>query len=233
MNQFYLTISFIVLMLLTSCTSGLAETKSQVDAEWVKYNRAMEVNDYQVAKNSVYSMLSLDSNNVTYYDTLAKLYYLTKEYESSYTCAKKALTNGVSEQTADIAYRTSKALKKFEDASKYGGILLTFNEDSIGLQYELAFNYIQLYKYDKGSELLNRIVLDPESLKQNYNEYSGTAVQEIPYRASAYNLLGFIENERGNKEVAKNMFQSALNIKEDYKLASENLSALNEDIKDQ
>jgi tetratricopeptide (TPR) repeat protein len=233
MNQFYLTFSFIVLVLFTSCTSDLEETKAQVDAEWMKYNRAMEINDYEVAKNSIYSMISLDSNNVVYYDTLAKLYYLSKDYESSYKCAKKALDNGISEQTTEIAYHTSKALKKFEDASKYGGILLTFHEDSIGLQYELAFNYIQLYNYDKGAELLNRIILNPKSLKQNYNEYSGTGVQEIPYRASAYNLLGFIENEQGNKQVAKNMFQSALNIKNDYKLASDNLSTINEDVKDQ
>jgi tetratricopeptide (TPR) repeat protein len=178
-------------------------------------------------------MLALDSNNVVYYDTLAKLYYLTKEYKQSNTCAIKALSNGVSEQTVDIAYRTSKALKKFEDASKYGGILLTYHEDSIGLQYELAFNHIQLYDYPKATELLNRIALNPKSLKENYAEYSGTAVQEIPYRASAYNLLGFIENEKGNKEVAKNMFQSALNIKQDYKLAAENLNTINEDIKRQ
>lgn len=231
MNQFYFFLSSFMLVLFASCTNNAAEVKSQVDAEWAKYERAMEVNDYQVAKNSIYSMITLDSNNVVYYDTLAKLYYLTKEYESSYSCAKKALSNGISEQTADIAYRTSKTLKKFGDAAKYGDILLSFNEDSIGLQYELAFNYIQLYDYKKGSELLNRIILDPESLKQNYNEYSGNGVQEVPYRASSYNLLGFIENEQGNKGIAKNMFQSALNVKEDYKLASENLSAISKEVK--
>jgi tetratricopeptide (TPR) repeat protein len=221
------TLYFIGLLVLTiSCSNESEESLEKIKLEWSKYNNAMSVNDYQVAKSSVYNILALDSNNHTYYDTLTKLYFLSKEYKSASTCAAKALAFKVTEPTLDLAYNCAKALKNNEDVLLYGESLLDFQPDSISLKYELAFNYIQLMDLVAGEELLNEIILSPKSLTEEYAEFRGNGVQKIPYRAAAYNLRGFIFNEKQDMENALGMFNAALMVKKDYVLAQENYDAL-------
>lgn len=219
-----------VLFLSISCSNSKSEADLKIDQEWSKYKNAMLVNDIQVAKSAVYNIVALDSNNHTYYDTLAKLYFLTKEYKSAESCAAKALAFKVCEPTLGLAYNASKALKNNEGIILYGEELLSFHNDSISLKYELAFNYIQLLDLAAGEELLNEIVLSPKSLTEEYAEYRGNGVQKVPYRAASYNLLGFIFNEKLDKENALSMFNAALMVKNDYVLAQENFDALTKEL---
>ncbi len=221
------TLYFIVLLLIAvSCSNGNEESLAKINQEWSKYNNAMTVNDYQIAKSAVYNIIALDSNNHTYYDTLAKLYYLTNDFSSVQKCASKALAFKVCEPTLGLAYNAAKALKKNEDIILYGEELLSFHDDSVSLKYELAYNYIQLMDLSASEELLNEIILSPKSLTEEYAEYRGNGVQKVAYRAAAYNLLGFIYNEKMEKENALGMFNAALMVQKDYILAQENFNAL-------
>lgn len=217
---------FIGLIILTSCSESNEKVQEEINLEWTKYNNAMTVNDFQVARSVVYNIIALDSNNHSYYDTLAKLYYATKNIESASKCAAKGLAFSVSEPTLEIAYNCAKALKKNEDVLIYGEELLTFNEDSIALMYELAFSSLQMNDLVYSEALLNKIIILPGSLTEQYAEYRGNGVQKVVYRAAAYNLLGFVFNERLDKENAQSMFSGALLVQKDYVLAQENFNAL-------
>ncbi|MFT5602429.1 MAG: tetratricopeptide (TPR) repeat protein [Flavobacteriales bacterium] len=221
------TIYLIILILITvSCSNETEEKQQEIDQEWSKYNNAMNVNDYQVAKSIVYDIIALDSNNHSYYDTLAKLYYITREYKSAEKCATKALAFGVNEPTLNIAYSCAKALKKNENVLLYGTELMELHPDSLSLMYELAFNDIQLQYLESAEEILNKIIVSPKSLTELYSEYRGNGVQKVAYRATCYNLLGFIYNEKLEKENALKMFNAAIMVQEDYVLAKENLDIL-------
>ena len=216
----------ILLLFAVGCGNDNEAKLQQIDQEWSKYNNAMNVNDYQVAKSTVYDIIALDSNNHSYYDTLAKLYYITREYKSAEKCATKALAFSINEPTLNIAYNCAKALKKNENVLLYGSELMEFHADSLSLMYELAFNDIQLQDLESAEEILNKIIVSPKSLTEMYSEYRGNGVQKVAYRAASYNLLGFIHNEKLEKENALKMFNAAIMVQEDYVLAKENLDIL-------
>lgn len=220
------TIAILTLAIFASCQSEADKRLEEVQLEWSKYETAVEMEDYYSAISIVYNIIALDSNNYAYYDTLAKLYFETKEYKSALTSAEKSMKHKISEKTVGIAYNCVKGGKDSEKSIEYGEILLTYKQDSLALQYEMAFNHAQLFSYDLSKDYLNKIILDPNSLTTTYNEFRGNGVQEVPYRAASYNLLGFIHNEMGEKNVAMEMFKSAINYKEDYILAIENLMQL-------
>lgn len=221
---------FLGLVILSGCSDSNVKVQEEIEQEWTKYNNAMTVNDYQVAKSVVYNIISLDSNNHTYYDTLAKLYYITKEIKSAEKCAAKALAFNVSEPTLVIAYNCAKALKNNEEVLLFGMELLEFHSDSLALMYELAYNNVQLIELTEAEGILNEIVLSPKSLTEQYAEYRGNGVQKVSYRAAAYNLLGFIYNEKLEKQNALSMFNAALMVQKDYVLAQENFDALTKEL---
>jgi tetratricopeptide (TPR) repeat protein len=219
-------IIILILVALSGCTGSTEKARKEINMEWSKYENAMSIDDIQVAKSAVYNIIALDSNNHSYYDTLAKLYFLTKEYESANKCASKALAFNMSEPTLALAYNCAKSLKNNKDVILYGKELLKINEDSIPIMYELSFNYLQLNDLFSAEKILNEVILSPKSLTQIYSEYRGNGVQKIAYRAAAYNLLGFIYNERLDKQNALGMFNAALMVQKDYVLAKENFDAL-------
>jgi tetratricopeptide (TPR) repeat protein len=217
------TIAILIVLILTGCQSEADERSEQVQTEWAKYKTAIDMDDYYTAISVVHNIIVLDSNNYQYYDTLAKLYYLTKEYKSALASAEKSMKHKLNEQTVGIAYNCVKGSDETDKIMEYGEILLTFKTDSIGLLYDMAFQKTKAFDYEMAKNYLNQIILDPASLSTTYNEFRGNGVQEVPYRAAAYNLLGFIHNEAGEMQIAKDMFKSALSYKEDYVLAQENL----------
>ena len=76
----YTTLPLLLTLSLHSCNTAAKKKKSYIEQEWNKYRRAIEVKDYNVAKNYVYNIIEVDSNNHIYYDTLAKLYFITKNF---------------------------------------------------------------------------------------------------------------------------------------------------------
>ncbi|HEX9740362.1 MAG TPA: tetratricopeptide repeat protein, partial [Ignavibacteriaceae bacterium] len=97
---------------------------------------------------------------------------------------------------------------------------------------EILFNTAALqYELGRLTEARTNAKIVAESnqakeVKLNYPK-NETEQQEIPMSAAAYNLLGILEKDQGNKEQAKAYFDKALEIAPDFQMAIEGKSGLN------
>ncbi|MBL4668798.1 MAG: hypothetical protein JKY30_05990 [Flavobacteriales bacterium] len=210
-----------VVLIITSCSSGFDQDRLKMNQGI--YENAMEIEDWDVARMAMFNMLAIDSNNHDYYDTLAKIYFRSKDYRPALKSCKKALEFNENVSTTILAFECSRILKDYKLMIDYGKYLEVTDTIDISMKYEISFAYINQKKLVEATKYLEMILVDSLSENLFYKEYTGNSVQEVPYKASAYNLLGFIKTESSDNKGAKQMFQMAIDVYPKYKLAQQNL----------
>lgn len=227
-------IVFVVIALagvVSSCASNSDE--EQLDLHWFTYHRAMEIQDWDVARMSVYQIMALDTNNKAYYDTLAQLYASSQDWNAAYHSSTKSLAYNFSESSLRVAYLSSSFSGRSEDAIKHGERLLELHADSIELMYEISDQHLKLKQLDKVEELLNKVILNPKSGEVlRVEQVSQQRVQKVPYRACAYNVLGYLALQRGDDLRGLEMFERSLNSDSTYMVALNNLQLTKNAISD-
>ena len=186
----------------------------------MKYVFAMKYNDWRAAVNSLYDLIALDPGDDSLKLNLGYLYFENSNFASALFVSADLLTRRP--QNARVLHLNAvcyenmglkgKAVEAYE--SLY---LVTESVDVLfntaALQYELG----RLAEARTNAKIVAESSA-AKDIKLSFSK-SETEQQEIPMNAAAYNLLGVIEADQGNKEQAKTYFSKALEIAPDFKIA--------------
>ena len=192
------------------------------------YNRSIKYNDYRLAINALYNLCVLEPQNDSLLVALEYIYFNNREYISAVLVANDALMLNPN----NIESREMKAISLEQIGAKDKAIeeyetLYLKNNQHLDYLYKTAFLQYDVQRYKEAKTnvdiLLSMNVID--SLEITFPKGENEQ-QQIPMRASLFNLKGMIEQALGNKEEAKKQFGAALEIIPDFYLARQNLDLL-------
>lgn len=192
------------------------------------YERALRYNDYAVAKNALYNMLSINPENDSAMYTLAYFYFDSKQYASSVLVGMDLIKKHPNDlNIVDILAESYDNLGiKQKALDNYEKLYLLGND--LNALYKTTFLQYDLKRYDECTTnigiLLSRKEVDSTQMVYTFEE---NKQQQFPMRVSVLTLRGLVEKSQGDKDAAKKSFEAALAIAPDFKLASQNLEILN------
>ncbi len=195
----------------------------------MKYVFGMKYNDGEVAKDALYSMVAMDPNDDSLKLRLCYYYFEQNQFASSLFVSLDLLARNPDHIDAlrinALSYENmgvrDKAISAYES--------LYLKTSDIGTLYKASILQYEFERYTECMTNMGIIIKDPQSkaLKLNYSK-SETEQQEITMEAAAYNVLGMVAKQQGNKIDAKKHFDKALELEPEFTLAAQNLKDLNE-----
>lgn len=191
------------------------------------YQTATKYNDQNVAKNALYKLIVIDPSDASLLDSLAYFYFDAQQFPSAILVSKDILARNPNHLAAlEISAIAFERLGiKDQALSNYETLYLKSN--NVGTLYKIAYLQYELKRYSESATSAD-ILLKAE-VEEDMNIIYNTAAetqQEIPIKASIYNLKGLIELENGNKTEAKTQFENALKLAPEFELAQENIKKL-------
>ncbi|NJN25429.1 MAG: tetratricopeptide repeat protein [Cyclobacteriaceae bacterium] len=202
--------------------------KSQLYKHYqMKYVFGMKYNDNEVAKDALYSMIAMDPNDDSLKMRLCYYYFDQNKFVSSLFVSADLLQRYPDNIDAlrinALSYENMGVRDKAADA--YESLYLKTND--VGVLYQLAILQFELERYSESKTNLDIIIKNPESKTMKLNfPLENNSQQEVTLEAAAYNALGMLENQQGNKEEAKKNFNKALEINPEFFLPGQNLKEM-------
>ena len=235
MKQIISVFSILTFLVIGLSTSSIAQEQQKINIretyDYQKnvqiYSRAMKYNDVEAAKSALYNLIAMEPANDSLLFDLAYLYFDNQKYISSILATNDLLTLNPDHLAAleisAISYENIGAREKALEA--YESLYL--KNDNINTLYKIAFLQYELNRFSE-AKTTAEIIMDNEKSEEATLFFGTTenTQQEVPMRASIYNLLGLINKEQGNKEEAKDNFNKALEIAPEFQLAQNNLNEL-------
>lgn len=234
MNKIY----FLIFGLILFNSSVFAqEQEKQVDVKGspfyrhyqMKYVYAMKYNDWHTAADALYDLIVLDPADDSLKVNLAYLYFDNNSFPSALFVSNDVLARNPNNEPAlsisAAAYENMGLRKKAVE--NYESLYLINND--VNILFRVAAMQYELKRY---AESLNnaRIVAENANageIKLSFPK-SETEQQEVPLAAAAFNLMGVIEKDRGNKAQAKEYFNKALGIAPEFQMVKDSLKELEE-----
>jgi tetratricopeptide (TPR) repeat protein len=190
------------------------------------YNLATRYNDLDVAKSSLYSLINIDPQNDSLKFTLAYMYFDEKQYPSTILVCMDILNRSPQhapslEMTA-IAYEElglkEKALTNYEK--------LYLATDNVITLYKLTFIQYDLKRFNETKVNLGILLSDPEVAEEKMLFQLDEGQKEFPLRVAVLNLQGLVLAAQGDKDGARESYNSALAISPDFIFATNGLAEL-------
>jgi len=190
-----------------------------------KYFKSIQYNDYQVAKNAIYDLMSLEPTNISYLDSLAYIYFEFNQYASAALVSRDALKRNPNNQMMlRIGAKSLDQLGALDQSLKMYEKLYNVSNDAFIL-YEVVQKQYALKKYDEA--MINTELLLGKSIVNGSTVYAkdtdGNEI-EVPFKAVVLNMQGLIARAKGDEESAKNYFNNAVKLAPNYALPQENLN---------
>ncbi len=214
------------ILLFNSCN----DTEKAIGFEWNVYTTTMQHGDATTAMNSLNRILAMDAYNAAALDTLAILYQKNGMNEAAAKIAFRALNVRESDELVKVLAKANKGMGKHDIALENFQKLLAKDPTSLELLYETAYAYINLGKLNEAIPPLQKMIDHPESGSAVMKEYVNEGSQLVPYKAVAFNMVGYIQTQAGKNQDALRSYEAALLIYPKYYLASNNLKLLSERI---
>jgi tetratricopeptide (TPR) repeat protein len=217
-------VSFLLLstVILSSCN----DSKKMVEQEWKVYKSVMEHGDLSSAMNSLNRIIAIEKYNADALDTLALLYLKNGSNDAAVKIAFRALNVRESDALVRTYAKANKGIGKNDVALEQFTKLLKKFPESLEYQYEVAYAYINLNKLSDAIPHVQAIIEHPNSGTEVMQEFIKEGSQLLPYKAVAFNMLGYIQTQAGQPQDALKSYQTALQIFPKYYLASNNLKVL-------
>ncbi|MGC4023049.1 MAG: hypothetical protein QM734_14440 [Cyclobacteriaceae bacterium] len=193
----------------------------------IKYQTALQWNDYDVAKDALYDLIIENPGNDSLIYELASFYYQNQKYPSAVLVSQELLRRNPKNigalSISAIGYENIGAADRA--LQNYESLYLLSNEPAT--LYKMAFLQYQLKRYKESSTSIDILLADPqvEKLKVNYTGADNKA-KEYAMRVALLNLKGLVAQDQGDKVGAKNFFNQALAIAPDFGPAKENAAKL-------
>ena len=225
-----------LLFLLTPLLFSACNSSKEADAQSAKekgyivatYHRSIEFGDMGAAIYSIQSLLSRDTANYSYYDSLAILYYNSRNYPQALKAADRAIMKYPNEEKLlRLMADAAKKMDRDDLALPYFLKLIEITKDP-KIQYEAAVSEFYSKHYDDAEKAVNTTLQTPGTEKVYVKIIAdGGKQQDVPLHAALYNLLGFVREKQGKKPEAADCYRKALEIFPDFILAKNNLEATN------
>jgi len=177
----------------------------------------------------LYDLIAMEPQNDSLLFNLAFLYFDMQQYASSVLVCIDVLArdpnNLAALEISALAYGNlglkDRSLENYEKIYRQ-------NINNANVLYKMAFLQYDLKRFNESKInveiLLNNSKID--ELKQVFT-FDEVEQKEFVMRVPILNLKGLVYKELGDIETAKSSFEEALTIAPDFKLAKENLDALN------
>ena len=217
---------WLCILFLTACSNSEKAT----EFEWKVYNKAVELGDANTAINSLNRILIHEKYNGDALDTLAMLYLNSGSNAAALNIGTRAANVRESDATTRVLAKANKGLAKYDEALVHFSKLLEKNPDNLEVLYEMAFVNINLNKFNDAIPFVQQLIAHPNSGSAVMNEYFQNGSQLLPYKAVAFNMLGYMQMQAGQPEDALKSYETALAIFPNYALAQNNLNVLKKNL---
>lgn len=227
MNKVLLPFLMLSALLVCSCDNS----KKMVETEWKVYDSVIQNGDIVSAIVTLNRIIAVDNYNADALDTLAILYLKSGSNEAASKLAFRALNVRESDALTHVLAKANKNLGKNDIALENFNKLLAKDPQNLEYQYEVAYAYINQKRLNDAVPLIQSIIQNPNSGSEVMKEFFDGGSQLLPYRAVAFNMLGFIQSQAGQTDAAIKSYETALQIFPRYYLAGNNLKLTQEQLK--
>ena len=187
------------------------------------YQLAMRYNDFQAAKDKLFSLIIRNPEDLRYPELLGSLYFDNGLSTSAALVALDILqVNDKSIGSLEIAAFSLEQLGALDRALPHYERLYLLTGDNFSL-YKSAFIQYDLKKYQEAMNSINMLSKNVKPEDKIGFPVSQTETQEIGMKAAALNLKGMIYLDQGSKAEAKTAFEEAIQLEPNFNLAKENL----------
>ncbi len=214
------------LLVLVFCVGCAQSTQKQDDQLKRIVSQAKEVGDFQTAISATYQLIAADTNELSYYDSLALYYYNLGNYNSALKTCEHLLEYRTGDTTLIIAAKCASALNRVEDVVSYALAILESNPESLEWRYELSKAYFNLNEGSNCQGELQMLIDHPRSKFETTPIVLGNQVFNVSYYAVSLNLMGVLLANINRYERAKACFEESSAYAPDFPLPKQNLQAL-------
>ncbi len=191
------------------------------------YQRALNYNDFFVARTALYNMLAIKPESSNLLDSLSLLYFEQKQYVSAGIIAQEAAKINANNLLAlEVAATSFENIGLLDKALEYWEPLYLKNND-INILYKIAFLQYRLKRYNDAATSADIVMKNARSteVKLVFGKQDQTT-QQVSLKAAAQRLKGLVEMDKGNNSAAITEFQKALEIAPDFELVKLTIAEL-------
>ena len=200
---------------------------TEFDVQKSIYEKAKSYNDPNVAITALYNMVALQPDNLLLKDSLMREYLSLSQWAPTYMISREIMAlqpnNNFALEVSCVALQNL-GLKQ-EALNEYESLYL--RTDRVDVLYTISFLQFELKNLNESLTNLN-ILLENEqteemmvSVNKNQNER-----QEVSMRAQLNYLKGLVFLEQGKNDLAKESFNSAIELSPEFNNAIEKLNSL-------
>jgi len=227
--HFKIILSGLLAVMFITAKSQVVTDSTAKRQKQLTYALGIKYNDFAIARSSLYDLIAMEPQNDSLLFNLAYLYFDTRQYASSVLVCIDVLARNPNNlgalEISAFSYENlglkDRALENYEKIYRQ-------NINDANILYKMAFLQYELKRFNESKInveiLLNNTKID--ELKQVFN-FDQVEQKEFVMRVPILNLKGLVYKELGDIETAKSSFEEALTLAPDFKLAKENLDALN------
>ena len=219
-------IKYLILLLFLSSYESFTQS-IEFDVQKSIYEKAKSYNDPNVAITALYNMVALQPDNLLLKDSLMREYLSLSQWAPTYMISREIMAlqpnNNFALEVSCVALQNL-GLKQ-EALNEYESLYL--RTDRVDVLYTISFLQFELKNLNESLTNLN-ILLENEqteemmvSVNKNQNER-----QEISMRAQLNYLKGLVFLEQGKNDLAKESFNSAIELSPEFNNAIEKLNSL-------
>lgn len=218
---------FALVIISTGCSSERKMKNFMNEQDNKLLSQALVLGDLQTAIVAVQSLITRDTANITYLDTLVMLYQNTNNQAGILQVSKKLLTiNPANMMAMENVATAAKQLQLYQDALNSYSQLYGLTNNTRYL-YEVADIYYRINNVAQGKQIFDQILNNPKSKTDVIPMLiSQNNVIQVPVAAAALNYLGYAEAQQKNTEMAKALYAKALEVYPDFVIAKNNLANL-------
>ena len=199
---------------------------TEFDIQKSIYEKAKSYNDPNVAITALYNMVALQPDNLLLKDSLMREYLSLSQWAPTYMISREIMVlqpnNNFALEVSCVALQNL-GLKQ-EALNEYESLYL--RTDRVDVLYTISFLQFELKNLNESLTNLN-ILLENEqteemmvSVNKNQNER-----QEVSMRAQLNYLKGLVFLEQGKNDLAKESFNSAIELSPEFNNAIEKLNS--------
>jgi tetratricopeptide (TPR) repeat protein len=216
---------FALVIISTGCSSERKMKKFMDEQDNKLLSQALVLGDMQTAIHATQSLITRDTANIIYLDTLVMLYQNTNNQLGVLQVSRKLLAINPNNMMAQENFATSaKQLQLFQDALNSYSQLYGLTNNTRYL-YEVADIYYKVNNVAQGRQIFEQILNNQKSKTDVVPMLVGqNNVLQVPVAAAALNYLGFVEAQQNNLEAARNLYSKALEVFPGFIIAKNNLA---------
>ena len=218
-------IKYLILLLFLSSYESFTQS-TEFDIQKSIYEKAKSYNDPNVAITALYNMVALQPDNLLLKDSLMREYLSLSQWAPTYMISREIMAsqpnNNFALEVSCVALQNL-GLKQ-EALNEYESLYL--RTDRVDVLYTISFLQFELKNLNESLTNLN-ILLENEqteemlvSVNKNQNER-----QEVSMRAQLNYLKGLVFLEQGKNDLAKQSFNSAIELSPEFNNAIEKLNS--------